>query len=62
MAPVNFVDTTDQIGVSSPRRWLEIYDFVAAVKLSNKPPPMIVRDNDEEFSDAYVYDEELLKV
>lgn len=31
-------------------------------KCSNKPPPMEVRDSDEEFSDIDIYDEELLKV
>lgn len=62
MAPINFVDTTDQTGIYWPRKKSEIYDFVIATKLSNKPPPMALRDGDEEFSDTDVYDEELMKV
>ena len=52
MVLVNFADTTDQIGVCSPRKWSEIYDFVIVEKPSNKPPPMVVRDNYEEFNDT----------
>ena len=62
MAPVNFANTTDQTGISWTRKWSEIYDFIVVVKLSNKPPPMAVRDSDEDISDNDVYDEELLKV
>ena len=62
MVPINFTDTTDQTGVSSPHKWSEIYDFIIVGKRSNKPLTMVLRDSDEEFSDIYVYDEELLKV
>ena len=62
MAPVNFTDTTNQTGVSSPCKWSEIYDFISVEKCSNKPPLMEVRDSDEEFSNVDVYDKDLLKV
>jgi hypothetical protein len=62
MAPVNFADTTDQIGVSWLRKWSKFYDFVTVAKIFDKPPPMVVRDNDEDVNNTNVYDEELLKV
>lgn len=61
MASVNFIHTTDQVGVSLPHKWSEIYDFVTAAKPSNKSPLMAIRDSDEEFNDIDIYDE-LLKV
>ena len=54
MAPVNFVDTIDQMGVSSPCKWLDIYDFISAAKHSNNPQPIAVRDSDKEFNDTYI--------
>ena len=62
MAPVTFVDTSHHKRISPPRRWSEIYEFIFAANPSNKPLPIEVRDNDEDFSETDIYDEDLIKV
>ena len=62
MVPTNFGDTTDQVGISWPHKWYEIYNFVVVAKICDKTLPMEVRDSDEDVSDIDVYYQELLKV
>lgn len=42
--------------------WSEIYHYIATIKPSDKPPPRVVCDNDEEFSEPKSYDDEILNI
>jgi hypothetical protein len=62
MVSVNFADTTDHIGISWLRKWLEIYYFIDMATKSDKSPPMAARDSDEDDNDNEIYNEDLLRV
>jgi hypothetical protein len=62
MALIIFADTSNHTGVSSPRRWSDIYEFISVAKPCNRPPPMALRDIDEDFSEIDIYDDELVKI
>ena len=62
MVSVNFVDTTNQLGIYWPRKWSKIYDFIDTATKVDKSPPMAVRDSDKDDNDNEIYNEELLRV
>ena len=62
MVSVNFTDTTNQIRVSWPHNWLDIYEFIDTVSESTKFPPRVIRESDESETDNEIYNEELLRM
>ena len=46
-----FYDTNTHTGVSSSCMWSDIYEVVAIENPSNKPPPRVVCDDEEEYNE-----------
>ena len=62
MSLVLFTDTSNHIGIYMPCMWTEIYEVVSTANLSNKPPPMVVGNDEEYSSEREVYDDGLVKL
>lgn len=62
MVSVNFMDTTNQIRVSWPQKWSDIYDFINTATEFTMLPPRVIRDSDESDTDNKIYNEELLRL
>ena len=42
--------------------WTMIYEAISTTKPSNKPPPMAVREDEEDCNEPKLYDDELVKI
>ena len=62
MVLVNFMDTIDQIRVSWPHKWLDIYELINTTTKSTKLPPRVIRYNDQSDTDNGIYNVELLRL
>ena len=59
---MNFADTTDQIQVSWPQKWEDMYEYIDIATETTKFPPRMIQGSDESEAEEEVYNEELLKL
>ena len=59
---MNFLDTIDQIKVSWPHKWSDIYEFINTTMEATKFPPRMIRARDERDIDDELYNDDLLRL
>ena len=59
---MNFIDMTDQVKISWPQRWVDIYEFIDTAMESTKFPLRIIRASNESEINDELYNDEVLRL